>query len=125
MTSQRLKILQELKKRKDHPTAEMIYREVSKDLPSITLATVYRNLNLLAELGQIQRFEINKEYHFDAHNENHQHLVCECCGFIDDIEEKKITDYALKNMIKKDFQVSKVNITYYGLCKKCKEKGEK
>ena len=81
-TIQRIKILEYLEGVKTHPTAETIYREVKKELPTITLATVYRNLNLLADEGKIVKLEINNEYHFDADRSNHQHGVCKKCGKI-------------------------------------------
>ena len=79
-TEQRKKILEHLKSVHTHPTAETVYNAIKKDMPKITLATVYRNLNLLAEQGEIQRLEINKEYRYDACCNAHQHCVCEECG---------------------------------------------
>ena len=122
MTSQRIKVLQYLKSVKNHPTAEVIYREVKKDLPSITLATVYRNLNILAENKDIQRLEINGEFHFDGDTCNHQHFICNNCKKIFDIFDKTLSNAVLRNINKdKNFQVSCVNIIYRGLCKECME----
>ena len=61
-TIQRIKIMKYLKSVKTHPTAEMVYNAVVKEIPSITLATVYRNLHNLANKGKILMFEFNKEY---------------------------------------------------------------
>jgi len=120
MTSQRLKILEYLKSVKTHPTAEVVYRHVKKDLPAITLATVYRNLNLLAEQGEILKLEINGEFHFDADICCHQHCVCKKCGKIMDMFNKDISNY-IKNKLKtRGFYPDCVNVMLKGLCKKCK-----
>ncbi|MBN2101285.1 MAG: transcriptional repressor [Candidatus Aenigmarchaeota archaeon] len=124
MTSQRLKILEYLRSVKTHPTAEMVYKAVSRDLPAITLATVYRNLNLLAEQGQILRFEIGKEYRFDGDTCCHQHFVCTKCGKLIDIFNKKLSEQAMKSVDSEEFFPKSVRIIFYGTCKKCKKKGE-
>ena len=120
MTSQRVKILEYLKGVKTHPTAEDVYRNVKKALPAITLATVYRNLNLLAEQGKILKFKIHNEYHFDADISCHQHCVCKKCGSICDVFQKEISEYALKKAKLGGFKPDCVNVIFKGLCKKCK-----
>jgi len=122
MTNQKLKIMEHLENIKTHPTAEMVYHAVSKELPAISLATVYRNLNLLAEQGRILRLEINCEYHYDGFCDSHQHLVCTNCGKIMDLGQKEISDYAMKKIISNDFELKSVRIIFYGVCKNCKEK---
>ena len=121
MTNQKLKIIEYLKSVKTHPTAEMVYNAVSKDLPAISLATVYRNLNLLAEQGKILRLEINGEYHYDGFCDSHQHLVCTNCGKIMDLGQKEISDYAMRKIKASDFEIKSVRIIFYGVCKDCKE----
>ena len=118
-TNQRLKVLGYLKSVKTHPTAEMVYNEVKKELPAITLATVYRNLNLLAEHGNILRLEINNEYRYDADTRHHQHCVCKECGQIHDIYNKNISKNILSLFSLKNFKPQSVDIIYRGLCNKC------
>jgi Fe2+ or Zn2+ uptake regulation protein len=118
-TSQRIKIVEYLKEVKTHPTAEAVYLEVKKELPAITLATVYRNLNLLADQGEVLRLEINKEYHFDGDVSNHQHCVCVNCGRIIDIFQKEVSKYVLDKIKTKNFTQSSVTIIINGLCKEC------
>ena len=121
MTNQKLKIMEHLKNIKTHPTAELVYRVVSKDLPAISLATVYRNLNLLAEQGKILKLEINGEYHYDGFCDSHQHLVCTNCDKIIDIGQKEISNYAMRKIKSSDFELRSVRIIFYGVCKNCKE----
>ncbi|MBU1201604.1 MAG: transcriptional repressor [Nanoarchaeota archaeon] len=120
-TFQKLKILEYLRSVKSHPTAEAVYKEVIKQIPTITLATVYRNLNTLAEQGEILRLEVNKEYRYDACIDTHQHFICEECGRVTDSFQEKISKYALQNIQSKNFKVNKVNITFKGICNKCSE----
>jgi Fur family peroxide stress response transcriptional regulator len=121
MTNQRLKIMEYLKSVKTHPTAEMVYNKVVKELPKITLATVYRNLNLLADQGEILRLEINNEYRYDADLSFHQHCVCKKCGKIIDLFQKEISRYALNKIRTNNFKPTSVNVIFYGICKKCKK----
>ena len=116
-TTQRIKIFEHLQNVKTHPTAEMVYKAIRKDLPAISLATVYRNLHLLADEGKILRLKIKNEYHFDGDICNHQHCVCRKCGKITDVFQKEISEYVLKKMKTKDFKPTCVNIIYSGYCK--------
>jgi|FLOH01.1.fsa_nt_gi Fe2+ or Zn2+ uptake regulation protein len=118
-TFQRQVILEFLRKTCSHPSAETIHKVVVKQVPTITLATVYRNLNILADQGIIRRLEVNKEYRYDGCIANHQHCVCSKCGKILDYMEQELTDYALKNIPKKEFKPTKVNMIFEGKCKKC------
>jgi len=121
MTSQRIKILDYLRSVKTHPTAEMVHKEVLKSLPAITLATVYRNLNLLAEQGVILRLEVNKEYRYDGDSCCHHHLICRKCEKIIDIEDSSLTGSALKTIDRKIFDPDSVRIMFYGICADCKK----
>jgi len=119
-TNQKIAILNYLKNVYTHPTAEMVYQEVKKKLPVITLATVYRNLNKLAEQGKISRLEINKKYHYDAELSSHQHCVCNKCSKIIDVHQDKIMQKAINSLQQPEFQVSAVDIVFFGLCNSCK-----
>jgi Fe2+ or Zn2+ uptake regulation protein len=120
MTNQRLRILEYLKKVKTHPTAEMVYNEVVKDLPNITLATVYRNLNHLAEQGEINRFDVKCTSRFDGDMSFHQHCICKKCGKIHDLFEPRINQDTMKKVKSSNFEPKSINILIYGICKKCK-----
>lgn len=121
MTNQKWKIVEHLKSVKTHPTAEMVYNAVSKELPAISLATVYRNLNLLVKQGEILRLEINGEYHYDGFCDSHQHLVCEKCGKIKDIFQTGISEYALRKLKTNNFEINSVKIIFDGICNSCKK----
>lgn len=124
MTTQRIKILEFLQGVKTHPTAEDVYKEVKKDLPALTLATVYRNLNQMAENGDILRLEINKEYHYDADTSSHQHCVCKSCWKVFDLFQKELSEFALQRLNFRGFTPCSVNIIFYGKCGECRKNKE-
>ena len=106
--------------RNDHPTADVVYMNVRQQNPSISLGTVYRNLTLLADIGEIQRLRLGDGVdHFDADISQHYHFICNDCGRVIDLEMDSIdgvTDIAAKNF---DGTI-KGHITYfYGSCDQC------
>lgn len=120
LTKQKKAILSYLKSVYTHPTAEMVYDALKKDLPNLSLATVYRNLNQLAEQNQIFKLEINNEFHFDGDLQEHQHGVCHSCGLIIDIFDKNLNAYALKKASNTEgFIPKKANIFFEGTCANC------
>lgn len=85
-SKQRDAIVAFLKTRKDHPTADMVYQEIRTIIPNISLGTVYRNLSLLSEQGDILRLACDgKMDHFDADTRPHYHFICNCCGCVQDV----------------------------------------
>lgn len=124
MTNQRAKILEYLRSVNTHPTAEIIYQEVKKHLPNITLATVYRNLKKLEELEKVLKIDVNGVYHFDADTCQHQHCICQKCGKITDLHKEEISKQAIKKAKSKDFEPVCACIIIQGHCKKRNNKGK-
>lgn len=106
--------------RKDHPTADIIYAGVRQQNPSISLGTVYRNLTLLTESGEINRLSVGDGVdHFDADTSPHYHFVCRKCGGVVDLEMDSIegiTDTAGVNF---DGRIEGHRTYFYGLCRCC------
>jgi Fur family ferric uptake transcriptional regulator len=85
MTLQRKTILEVLRQTNNHPSADEIYKMVRQRLPRISLGTVYRNLEVLAESGVIQKLELGGAIkRFDWNQEKHYHIRCLKCGRVDD-----------------------------------------
>lgn len=85
MTKQRRVILEELRKDNIHPTADQLYEMVRKRLPHISLGTVYRNLEILTSLGEIQTLEISgSQKRYDGIPHKHYHIRCVNCDRVDD-----------------------------------------
>ena len=83
---QRDAVYKHLCARFDHPTAEDIYFSVKKELPNLSLATVYRNLTQLCEDGKAQRIASHGIVRFDGNARGHTHLLCTSCGAVSDLE---------------------------------------
>lgn len=102
-----------------HPTAEEVHHAVRKEIPTISLATVYRNLDKLVRQGKAIKFSIDNESHYDADLSEHQHFVCEACGNIMDIHDADVSHYAMKKA--RDLSPSSVTVIYHGKCQGCKD----
>lgn len=108
--------------RKDHPTADTVYQNVRQEYPNISLGTVYRNLSLLADLGEIKRLRVGDGVdRFDADISEHHHFVCSKCGGVTDLQTVD-TDVS-SNISVKDFDGEILgHVTYfYGICGKCRK----
>lgn len=119
-TQQREAIINFLKTRKDHPTAEVIYQNVKKEHPNISLGTVYRNLSILAERGDILRLTYDGKFdHFDATTQPHCHFYCQTCHAVSDIDADIPSAFLKK--AKGNFQghINGFSMFFYGICNKC------
>ena len=119
LTKQRKIILEELSNMTSHPTADELYQVVRKRIPNISLGTVYRNLDFLAEQGQIARIEYSgNQMRFDAFLDSHQHVRCVKCGAVGDVfggaKPPKIS-----NMDVPGFTVTGARVEYDGICDQC------
>ncbi len=123
MTHQREVILQELKKSKNHPSADELYERVKKRSPRISLATVYRNLEILAETGAIRKIEISgRQKRFDWILAQHDHIYCVKCHRIDNIDMKNRKDLSLQPENSRGYQVGGYRVEFFGYCPDCRKK---
>jgi Fe2+ or Zn2+ uptake regulation protein/predicted transcriptional regulator len=131
MTHQREIILDEIKKCATHPTADELYDRIKKKLPRISLATVYRNLEIMSEAGLINKLEISgrqKRFDWDLHQ--HDHIYCVQCHRVDNIDLADKKDISLPAGENQGYLVSGCRVEFYGICPKCsaqsknKKKGE-
>lgn len=123
MTKQRKTILKVLKNTESHPTADSIYEEVKKEIPNVSLGTIYRNLNLLAEKGKITVINYaNDQSHYDGNTENHYHFRCNSCGNVFDLE-LDLLDEKVNNKVEDNtnFIVDNHRLEFYGLCPSCQD----
>lgn len=120
LTPQRYAIYKYLKSTKAHPSAEMIYEALRPDFPTMSLATVYKTVKTLIELGVVQELNVGEDnFRFDANVENHPHIVCIDCGRVDDIEDaifehlnKEVENYT-------NYKIKTHKLYFYGVCPKC------
>lgn len=121
-SKQRDCIRQFLKGQKDHPTADAVYANVRKSFPSISLGTVYRNLALLTDVGEIARIRVGDGAdHFDGNVTPHHHFVCKACGCVCDFEPADMQLPPSSSIHTGGFkgQVEGYTLHFYGKCEKC------
>ena len=121
MTPQKGFIFGYLKGVKTHPSAEVVYKEVKKKLPSISQGTVYRVLNNLKDKGEILAIDTKDNVHFDACTLDHAHFICEKCGNVFDIMDECSKCGLLKNKKTNVGSIKSYKINFYGVCKNCKK----
>ena len=105
--------------RYDHPTADTIYLHVREEFPNISLGTVYRNLSLLTELGEIIKITTDGPDRFDGNVKPHSHFLCRKCHSLLDVHldnESFIDQQAQKNF---PGTIDGHSILYYGICSDC------
>lgn len=123
LTPQRLAIYQVLAGDDSHPGAEDIFRRVKPDLPSLSLGTVYRTLELFEEHGLVSRIHaFSDQTRFDANLETHHHLVCIRCHRVIDFQDARLERLPIEPTAPNGFQVLSHRIHLLGLCRNCQEK---
>ena len=106
--------------RKDHPTADVVYMNVRQSFPNISLGTVYRNLTLLCDVGEIQKIQVGDGVdHFDPNISNHYHFICNKCGCVLDIDLDNMDDIIQKANTHFEGRVHGYTTYFNGLCKRC------
>lgn len=112
-----------LMNRTDHPTADALYLSIREEFPNISLGTVYRNLKLLSELGEIARFSCGDgSEHFDYVTEPHYHFVCKTCGAIIDLPQSLVHKTEELMTGPAPGRVDSHTIFFYGECSECQQK---
>ena len=94
---------------KIHPTAAWLYDELRKDFPHLSQGTVYRNLNILVA-------------HFDADMSLHHHVVCTCCGKVEDVEVPHTVWQESAAAQASGYQIESLRLDFFGLCPDCQKK---
>jgi Fur family transcriptional regulator, peroxide stress response regulator len=122
-TYQRRVILEELSKVKTHPTADEVYEMARKRLPNISMATVYRNLDLMSKSNSIYKLDIaGRKKRFDADITKHYHLRCEDCGGVVDLELSQLEDIEKRLESLKGLEgIVDFSLEFKGKCKQCTE----
>lgn len=115
---QRIKVFDYLIKNKNHPTVDMIYKELVGEIPTLSKTTVYNTLKLFHEKGIILIINIeDNETRFDADISNHGHFKCKSCGEIYDFD---LNENDLNLPVLKNYSIDEQHIYLKGVCPNCK-----
>ncbi|MCZ8157984.1 MAG: Fur family transcriptional regulator [Leptospira sp.] len=119
LTKHRDLILQDLKVRKDHPTAKMVFDSVKEKAERISFATVYNSLEYLVAHGMVHKLNLESDsVRYDAFLDRHAHMVCQECGKIMDLPAMALQSESV-NFEELGFAVDHVDVTVIGHCKTC------
>ena len=122
---QRERIFRAVMESCEHPTANMVYEQLKTDMPRLSLGTVYRNLNQLADAGRLKKIPLaDGSCRFDKTKEAHSHIVCEQCGAVSDVHLPSFQ--ALEEAIESetDFLLKSYDVVLRGVCSRCRQCSE-
>lgn len=123
VTPQRIAIYEALRGAHNHPTAEMIYHTLRPAHPSMSLATVYKTMEIFEKIGLVKVLEVGDERaHYDWDTDTHSHVRCIRCNKVEDlmgVDSKAISEIAEQGS---DYHITGQQITFEGICPECAKK---
>ena len=126
LTPQRVELIRLIAASEGHPSASRLYGQIKVQFPTMSLATVYKTLDLLKELGEVLEINLRDDSHFDGNKPYpHPHLICTKCQKIIDGE----LEIAVKTLVQEveqnfGFRILKHQLDFYGVCPDCQTKSE-
>lgn len=119
-SKQRDALIAFLQSRQDHPSADLIYSSMRESFPNISLGTVYRNLALLCELGEITKLTVDdKADRYEARQDPHYHFICDSCNQVTDLELEALHDIDAIANNHFSGKITGHTTTFHGTCNKC------
>jgi Fur family peroxide stress response transcriptional regulator len=119
-TPQRIAVCRFALHSRDHPTAQRIYSAVKEVHPTVSLATVYKTLQVLRELGLIQELNfLQGQTRFDSYTQPHINLVCLRCGNIRDLDDPTAREMVARAAAATKFTATGQRFDIYGICQRC------
>jgi Fur family peroxide stress response transcriptional regulator len=120
-TPQRIAIGRFILQSQNHPTTQMIYSEVKKNHPTVSLSTVYKTIKILKEVGLVKELSFSRDQaRFDSSIEPHVNLVCLSCGKIRDAKSSLVRDIVIQVSAEENFDAEGQRFDIYGICQSCK-----
>jgi Fur family transcriptional regulator, peroxide stress response regulator len=121
LTRQRELVLELLRTSARHGDANLIYEQMRKQMPHISLGTIYRTLNVLAAAGLICELHCGEQANYDGNVQEHYHVMCARCGAVEDVGISRLKQLEEQAAELSGYQVSDHRLSFYGLCAKCQE----
>lgn len=122
VTHQRQVIYEALRSMHGHPSPEDVYGRVKKKVPSISLATVYKNIHLLIESGIFHEVSLHHgSLRVETNLKPHHHLVCTSCKSITDIDAEELGFISKARKLRGGFLVQRFSVDILGLCPDCQK----
>lgn len=119
---QRERIYRAVVESHEHPTANMVYEQLKAEMPKLSLGTVYRNLNQLADAGRLKKIPLaDGSCRFDKTTGAHSHIVCEHCGCVADVELPSFEAFEKAISEETGYSLRSYDVVLRGLCKTCEQ----
>lgn len=125
-SSQRSLVHQIVESAHDHPTAQAVFERARKRMPSISLGTVYRNLQLLVEQGMLLERKVgNRPARYEANRYRHYHIYCLQCGALEDlaVPYQEVLDRRVQKLVR--YKLQEHRMEFYGICPQCQAGGRR
>jgi Fur family peroxide stress response transcriptional regulator len=123
MTPQRMAVLKVLIGNEEHLNVDQVYERVRPDFPMISIATIYKTISMLKEMGEVIELDLNSDKkHYDGHGPTpHPHLICTQCNDIIDIEESNLNSLSQDVAQNTGYEIKNIQVNLYGICPQCQE----
>lgn len=122
VTPQRLAIYSALSGTKEHPSAEMLFNQLQPHYPTMSLATVYKTIEILRELELVQVLNTGEDsFRYDADTSNHPHIRCLSCQRVDDVDPLEWESFYKTVTDSTGYELSGHQFYFYGLCPACRD----
>lgn len=123
VTPQRLAIYSVLASTKAHPSAEMIFNQLQPSYPTMSLATVYKTIEILKEISLVQALNVGEDsFRYDANTSSHPHVRCMSCGRVDDLEGIDARSFVDDVAGKTAYNITGQQFYFFGVCPECQAK---
>ena len=122
-TPQRLAVYDALAHTTAHPNADMLFHELQPHYPTMSLATIYKTLDILCAVGLAQELNVGEDaFRYDANVTSHPHVRCLSCGRVDDVPALKSTSLRRQASAATGYEITGQQIYLFGLCPACRKK---
>ncbi|TRZ35784.1 transcriptional repressor [Niallia circulans] len=123
LTPQRHELINILSKGNKHWTVEELYQLLNESMPSVSITTVYNNINLFCELGLVKEIQFGESLSkYEWKKEDHYHIVCSECGEMVDVWYPALKEVEVFAQSISKFNISSHNLQFYGTCSNCEQK---
>ena len=124
-SQQRERMLEIIAETDSHPTADWAYHRLKKEIPDLSLGTVYRNMKVLVDQGHVQKRPFGSTSdRYEARTKQHYHLVCEKCGIVKDFDMPQYSTINGRAEQLSDFRISRHRIDFLGFVRHVNERGK-
>jgi Fur family transcriptional regulator, peroxide stress response regulator len=122
VTPQRLAVYEVLANTKKHPNAEMIFNQLQATYPTMSLATVYKTIDILDEIGLVQILNAGEDsFRYDADMSDHAHVRCTECGRVDDVFHLESADFTSEIERNTKYRIMGQQFYFHGICPACQK----